>query len=71
MPVMGDLDSKFSKTNIRFEISTFQIGNKQNFIKIRKLIQANKGTSKIPQDIEILGSCSAGPVLLHGEKVPL
>ena len=24
-----------------------------------------------PQDIEVLGSCPAGPVLHHGEKVPL
>ena len=25
----------------------------------------------LPRDIEILGWCPAGPVLLHGEKVPL
>ena len=25
----------------------------------------------LPRDIEILGWCSAGPVLPHGEKVPL
>ena len=24
-----------------------------------------------PQDIKILGWCPAGPVLTHGEKVPL
>ena len=29
---------KFSKTKIRFEISTFEIGYRQNFVKIRKLI---------------------------------
>ena len=30
----GDLDSKFSKTNNEFEISTFEIGYMQNFVKI-------------------------------------
>ena len=34
----GDLSSKFSKTNVRFEISTFEIEYRQNFVKIRKLI---------------------------------
>ena len=33
-----DLSSKFSKTNVRFEISTFEIECEQNFVKIRKLI---------------------------------
>ena len=33
----GDLDSKFSKTNNEFEISTFEIGYMQNFVKIEKL----------------------------------
>ena len=34
----GDLGLKFSKANVRFEISTFEIGYKQNFVIIRKLI---------------------------------
>ena len=34
----GDLGSKCSKTNIRFKISTFQIGHRKNFVKIKKLI---------------------------------
>ena len=33
-----DLDSKFSNINVRFKISTFEIGYMQNFVKIRKLI---------------------------------
>ena len=33
-----DLDSKFSKINVRFKINTFEIGYMQNFVKIRKLI---------------------------------
>ena len=28
-------------------------------------------TEQLPQDIEILGWCPVGPVLPHGEKVPL
>ena len=38
MPIFGDLGSNFSKTNVRFEISTFKIGYMRNFAKIRKLI---------------------------------
>ena len=34
----GDLSSTFLKTNVRFEISTFEIGCMRNFAKIRKLI---------------------------------
>ena len=37
MPTFGDLGSKFSK-NVRFEISTFEIGYRQNFVKIKKVI---------------------------------
>ena len=33
MPKSGDLDSTFSKTNVRFEISTFEIGYIRNFVK--------------------------------------
>ena len=33
-----DLGSKFSKTNVRFSISTFEIRYKRNFVKIRNLI---------------------------------
>ena len=33
MPKFGDLDSTFSKTNVRFEISTFEIGYIRNFVK--------------------------------------
>ena len=36
--MFGDLGSNFSKTNVRFEISTFEIAYKQNFIKIKKVI---------------------------------
>ena len=36
--MFGDLGSNFSKTNVRFEISTFEIAYKQNFIKINKVI---------------------------------
>ena len=38
MPNFGDFGSKCSKTNVRFEIITFEIGYKWNFVKIRKLI---------------------------------
>ena len=38
MSKFGDLGSQFSKTNIRFEICIFEIGFRQNFVKIRKLI---------------------------------
>ena len=38
MPKFGRLGSNFWKTNVRFEISTFEIGYKGNFVKIRKLI---------------------------------
>ena len=38
MPSFGDLTSKCSKTNLRFEISTFEIGYMQNYVKIKKLI---------------------------------
>ena len=34
----GDLGSKFFKTNVRFEIIFFEIGSRQNFVMIRKLI---------------------------------
>ena len=33
MPKLGDLCAKFLKTNVRFEISTFEIANRQNFVK--------------------------------------
>ena len=32
------LSSKFLKANVGFEISTFKIKYKQNFVKVRKLI---------------------------------
>ena len=38
MPEYGDLGSTFSKRNVRFEISTLEIGYRQNFDKITKLI---------------------------------
>ena len=38
MPKFGDLDSKFSKKNVRFESSYFKIGCRQNFVKIKKLM---------------------------------
>ena len=34
----GDLGSKCSKTSVRFEISTFEIGHRENFVKIKKLV---------------------------------
>ena len=34
----GDSGSKYSKTNVRFEIRTFQIGYRKNFVKIKKII---------------------------------
>ena len=37
MPQFGHFGSKFSKTNVSFETSTFKIGCRQNFVKIRKL----------------------------------
>ena len=39
MSKFTDLGSKFSKTNVRLEISTFDIEYMQNFINIRMLIQ--------------------------------
>ena len=38
MPKFGHLSSKFWKTNVRFEISTFEIGYQRNFVKIKNLI---------------------------------
>ena len=38
MPKFEHLGSKFSKTNVRLEISIFEIEYIQNFVKIRKLI---------------------------------
>ena len=38
MSKTGHLGLIFWKTNVRFEISTFEVGYKVNFIKIRKLI---------------------------------
>ena len=35
----GDFSWKFSKANVRFDISTFKIEYRQNFVKIRKLIR--------------------------------
>ena len=34
----GNLCSKFLKTNVRFEISTFKVVHMRNFVKIRTLI---------------------------------
>ena len=38
MPKFGDLGSRCLKTNVRFEISTFEIEYKQSLVKINKLI---------------------------------
>ena len=38
MPNFVDFTSKCSKTNVRFEISTFEIEHMQNLVKIGKLI---------------------------------
>ena len=35
MPKIEYLSSTFSKTNVRFEISTFEIGYMRNFVKIK------------------------------------
>ena len=51
------MDSKSWKTNVKFEHSTFEIGYKQNFVKIRKLILLR---SKCPK----LGICAQN----FGEK---
>ena len=37
MPKFGDLGSKFLETNVKFEISNFEIGYVRNFVKIRNL----------------------------------
>ena len=42
MPIFGDLGSKFSETNVRFEIKTFEIGYMQNFANIKMLILSPK-----------------------------
>ena len=44
-----------------------------NCPSFRPLLDAIKTPSDklVPQDIEIRGWCPAGPVLPHGEKVPL
>ena len=38
MSKFEDLGSKFWKTNVRSEISIFEIGYRQNFVKIKNLI---------------------------------
>ena len=38
MPKFGNLSSKFSKMKVRFEINTFKIEYRQNFLKVRKFI---------------------------------
>ena len=38
MPQFANLDETFSQTNVKFKISTFEIGYTQSFLKIRKLI---------------------------------
>ena len=38
MPIFGDMGPRFPKTNVRFEISTLEIGYMRNFSKTRKLI---------------------------------
>ena len=38
-PKSGNLSKKCSKTNVRFETGTFEIGYWQNFVKISKLIR--------------------------------
>ena len=38
MPKFGDLGLKFLKTNVWFEISTFETGCRPNFAKIKMLI---------------------------------
>ena len=40
---------KFSKTKVKFEISTFEIGYMQNFVKIRKLICPKVNMPKMPK----------------------
>ena len=38
MPKFGHLGSKYLKTNVKFEISSFEIGYLRNFVKIRRSI---------------------------------
>ena len=38
MSIFRDLSSQFSKTNVRFDISSFEIGYMRNFAKDRNLI---------------------------------
>ena len=41
MTKFGDLSSKFWKTNVEFEISSFEIGHMGNFVKIKRLIHVD------------------------------
>ena len=48
------------------------IEKKQTSLLFSIYLDSDKNSHrKYPQDIEILGWCPAGPVLPHGEKVPL
>ena len=41
------------------------------YLQIKYKYDATRIVNDHPQDFEILGWCPAGPVLPHGEKVPL
>ena len=41
MPKFGHLGSKYLKTNVKFEISSFEIGYLRNFVKIRRSIHVS------------------------------
>ena len=47
MPKFGHLGSKLSKTNGKFEISTFKLGYMRNFVKIRLKIWKSKASRKL------------------------
>ena len=39
---LGNLSTKISKTNVIFEVNIFEIGDRQNFVKIKQLIPLAK-----------------------------
>ena len=79
--VKSDWDSKLSEENIEALLSIkLEHPEIEEFIKEHssdaRMFWWNakeqiKGGNGQPQDLKILGWCPAGPVLPHGEKVPL
>ena len=52
-----------------FQLQALSASNMKNVLAVETFYP--KGAILDMQDFEILGWCPAGPVLLHGEKVPL